>query len=85
MKLTDLTIRSFPTPEKGSVIHLDSGFKGFGVRVSQGGAKAFVLTYGKARKRITVGRYPIITLAQAREIARKHLEQQSCDWNQSRD
>jgi integrase len=41
--------------------------------VSCGGAKTFCLLYGSPRKRVTLGRYPIITLAQAREKARKLL------------
>ena len=76
-KLTDITIRNLPVPPTGSLIHVDDGFKGFGVRVSQGGAKTFVLTYGKERKRLTIGRYPIISLAQAREIAKQHLAERT--------
>ena len=46
-------------------------FPGFGVRVSPNGTKAFILLYrcnGRAR-RMTLGRYPLISLAQARKQA----------------
>lgn len=73
MRLTDLTIRNLPAPAEGAVIHLCDTITGFGVRVSKGGTKSFVLTYGSDRKRITLGRYGIITLSQARDLARTHL------------
>ena len=43
-KLTDIAIRSLPAPASGQVIHLDDQLQGFGVRVSHGGSKTFVLT-----------------------------------------
>ncbi len=46
---------------------------GLAVRVSQGGTKTFTLTYGSPRKRLTLGRFAIISLAQAREKARQLL------------
>jgi len=73
MRLTDLTVKSLATPPKGQVTYLDDQITGFGCRVSQGGSKTFVLTYGKERKRLTIGRYPTISLAQARELAKRHL------------
>jgi integrase len=36
---------------------------------AKGGAKTFVAHFGVDRRRITIGRYPIVTLAQAREKA----------------
>ena len=45
----------------------------FAVRVSQGGTKTFTLAYGSPRKRVTLGRFGIITLAQARDKARQLL------------
>ncbi|MGD9715411.1 MAG: tyrosine-type recombinase/integrase [Thermomicrobiales bacterium] len=72
-RLTDLTVRALPSPASGQVIHHDNQVIGFGVRVSQGGAKTFVLTYGKDRKRITLGRYPLVSLADAREEAKRKL------------
>lgn len=70
-KLSDVSIRSLPLPEKGQVTYWDTALPGFGVRVSQGGTKSFVVIYGPTRKRFTIGRYGPITLKQAREEARK--------------
>ena len=73
MKLTDVAIRSLPLPQKGQVTYFDDGLKGFGVRVSKAGSRSFVLLVGANRKRTTIGRYPVVGLAQARDIARKQL------------
>ena len=66
-KLTDLTLKSLPTPEKGQKDYWDTTIKGFGVRVSCGGAKTFVLN--KNKRRVTLGRYPATSLADARQHA----------------
>lgn len=73
MSLTDRTIAALPPPASGQQFHADRSIPGFGIRVSQGGAKAFVLTLGAERRRITIGRYPIVSLAQAREKAKTLL------------
>ena len=73
MSLTDRQVAALPFPKTGQKIHTDSAIPGFGVRISQGGAKTFVLTVGAERRRITIGRYPIVSLAQAREKARTIL------------
>ena len=69
-RLTDASIRALPSPEKGVHVHFDDSMRGFGVRCSQGGAKTFVVTLGADRRRITVGRYPILGLADARVAAK---------------
>jgi integrase len=48
---------------------------GFGVRLSQGGSKSFILVYrkGERRQRITLGRYPDLSLADARAEAKRIL------------
>ena len=73
LHLADRTIAALKPPEKGQRDYADDALPGFSVRVSQGGTKTFTLVYGSPRKRVTIGRYPIITLAQAREKARKLL------------
>jgi len=70
-KLSDVTVRNLPLPEKGQVTHWDVGLPGFGVRVSQGGTKTFIVISGPTRKRYTIGRYGPITLKQARDEAKK--------------
>lgn len=76
-RLTDLKIRSLPVPATGQKIHRDEALRGFGVRVSPGGTKAFVITYGKERKRETLGLWPILSLANAREKAKDLLAERS--------
>lgn len=53
----------------------DTYLPGFGLRVAKGGQKTFCMMCrdkGKQR-RITLGRYPIMTLAEARDAAREKL------------
>ncbi len=69
--LSDRTLKSLPTPDCGQVTYWDSSLSGFGVRVSQGGSKSFVVVYGPNRTRKTIGRYPTISLKQARDKARE--------------
>lgn len=71
MHLTDLTLKRLRVPEKGRATYSDDSVPGFGVRVSAGGAKSFVLLLGRSRKRVTIGRYPNITLSDARSHARE--------------
>ncbi len=72
--LTEITLRALKAPDRGQVTYWDtSGVPGFGVRVSAGGAKTFTLVYGPHRERKTIGRYPAIKLAEARQEARRIL------------
>jgi len=75
IKFTDLPVKRLKVPEKGQKTYWDTALPGFGVRVSQGGAKSFILMFGEAyaRKRVTVGRYPGISLADARAEAKETL------------
>jgi integrase len=73
--LSDAGLRSIEPPEKGTCDYWDTKFKGFGVRVSQGGTKTFVLNIHKARK--SLGRYGIISLADARAEAKRILAQKT--------
>jgi integrase len=72
VKLTDKIIKALPAPERGNRIVYDD-VAGFGIRVTSGGAKAFVLNYyasGRER-RYTIGRYPDWPLATARAEAKR--------------
>jgi len=73
MRLTDMTVQKLAVPDRGQKFYTDDILRGFGVRVSQGGAKTFVVLIGAERQRITIGRYPIVSLSQAREKARTLL------------
>jgi integrase len=64
-RLTDIQIRSFQPPEKGQKVYYEPS--GLGLRVSQGGTKSFVTQLGNSRKRVTLGRYPQMTLQDARK------------------
>jgi integrase len=73
MRLTDITVRALPLPPKGQKTHWDDTLENFGCRVSQGGTKSFVIQHGADRRLITIGRYPIISLADARIEAKRLL------------
>lgn len=71
--LTDATVRALQAPSKGQKLYRDSTLAGFGVRVSQGGSKSFVLVQGKECRMTTIGRYGVITLSEARTEAKRLL------------
>lgn len=71
MRLTDLQIRKIGSPDKGQKTYFDDMLPGFGIRVSQGGAKSFVVMSGKDRKLKTLGRYPELGLKEARTAAKQ--------------
>lgn len=81
MKITKLVVDKLPTPlssvegRTAQKRYYDSVMKGFGVRVTSGGTKAFFVEklVGHKLCRITVGRYPEITVEQARKEAQKLL------------
>ena len=73
MRLTDISVRALPLPTKGQKTHWDDTLQNFGCRVSQGGTKSFVVQHGADRRLITIGRYPVISLADAREEAKRLL------------
>jgi hypothetical protein len=91
MRITDLSIKALKPPVKGEKIHYDETLPGFGVRVSEGGTKSFILTHGKLRRRETIGRVGILTLKTARQAAKERLAeyvlgkhtQASPTWNGS--
>ena len=72
-KLTDRLVRSLPPPPASNRITYDMEVRGFGIRVTSLGAKAFVLNYrvnGRER-RLTIGSYPDWSVAAAREQAKE--------------
>jgi integrase len=73
MRLTDITVRTLPAPVSGQKHYRDDTLPGFGVRVSPGGTKTFTLMHGRSRQLTTIGRYPIIALADARAEAKRIL------------
>jgi integrase len=68
---SDATLRSLPPPTKGQTKYWDSSLAGFGIRISQGGSRTFVLN--RDNTLITIGRYPVLSLAKARGEAKRLL------------
>jgi integrase len=60
-KLTDKIVKALPVPRNGNRITYDGNVKGFGIRVTAAGSRAFVLGYrtrvGRER-RYTIGAFP---------------------------
>lgn len=71
IRLTDLSIQKLKPPQKGQKDYWDSALPSFGVRVSQGGSKTFVVVINRRRK--SLGRYPNTRLKYARSEAQKLL------------
>lgn len=77
MRLTDISLKTLQPPVKGQVTYTDDTLPGFGVRISQGGVKSFVVVHGRNRKRTTIGRYPTISLQDARKAAKQILAERT--------
>lgn len=76
-RLTDIAIKTLKSPTSGQETYWDTNLTGFGVRVSQGGSKSFVVMHGANRRRTTIGKYPIVTLSDARTAAKRILAEQT--------
>ena len=71
VKISEKLIKNLTPPKHGNRITYDSEIKGFGLRVTAGNVRSFVLNYysrGRER-RITVGKHPEWTVVAARERA----------------
>ncbi len=70
--LDEKVLKALPLPASGNKITYDSEVKGFGVRVTAAGAKAFVLNYRQdsRERRITIGSHPDWTVKAARDHAK---------------
>ena len=64
MRLTDLSIKSLRFPGKVTK-YFDDGLPNFGVRVYKTGV-SFIVMLGNERKMVTLGRYPDLSLKEAR-------------------
>src|ERR1700756_4555583 len=75
-RLTDQLIRKLTAPATGNRITYDRGndaVRGFGVRVTAGGSRSFIVNYviGGRERRLTIGAYPEWSAAAAREEAKR--------------
>jgi hypothetical protein len=77
MRLTDISVRNLPVPLSGQKVHYDETLPNFGCRLSQGGTRTFIVRLGTDRQLITIGRYPIISLSDARAEAKRLLAEQT--------
>lgn len=71
-RLTDKGVRGLPTPSTGNRLTYDTDVRGFGVRVTAAGARAFVVNYRFAsrERRYTIGSFPDWCTTAARDEAR---------------
>ncbi len=74
-RLTGQSIKALQSIDGRRTEYFDESLPGFGVRVSPSGHKSFCLFYrrGKRLRRFTLGRFPALSLAQARALARDAL------------
>lgn len=82
--LSDRLVMHLEPPDSGQVTYWDQRTPGFGVRVSHGGSKSFVVVYGPNRTRKTIGRYPAVSLKQARDQAKKLVAEFTLGLDQKR-
>lgn len=77
LKLTTAAVERLKPPGSGQVDYFDKYLPSFGIRVSHSGTKAwFVMTRVHGRQtRLTLGRYPSLSLQDARSKARQSLQQ----------
>jgi integrase len=75
--LTEKLVKNLPAPAKGNKLTYDDEVKGFAIRVTAAGAKAFVVNYYVAgrERRYTIGAHPDWTVTAARSRA-KELKQE---------
>jgi integrase len=74
--LTTASVENIKPPKQGSMEVFDLGYPGLALRVGHGGAKSFEIFYrtGGKLRRESLGRWPEISLAAARDAWRKTRE-----------
>lgn len=70
-RITDAIVKRVSAGDRPQVFFWDADVKGFGLRVTNRGAKSFILDYriGGRQRRITIGSYPDWSVAAARTEA----------------
>lgn len=70
-RLTDRIVRGLSAPASGNKLYYDAELKGFAMRITAAGARAFVLNYRAAgrERRYTIGSFPEWSAAAARKEA----------------
>lgn len=72
---TDITVRNLQASDKGQLKVWDTKLPGFGLVVGKR-TKTFTVVYGKERRNKSIGRYPEISLSEARKEAKRLLATQ---------
>lgn len=77
MQLTNTTVKNLPSPLKRQKFYFDAKMPGFGVRVSSGGNRSYIVQYRspttRKRKRHTIGKASILSADIARAEAKRIL------------
>ncbi|HEY1710730.1 MAG TPA: tyrosine-type recombinase/integrase, partial [Rhizomicrobium sp.] len=74
--LTDQSVRNFPAPASGTTMYWDDAIRGFGLRISAGGTKTFMVLIESGRRQ-SLGHYPHLSLAVARAEAKRVLAEKT--------
>ncbi len=75
-KLTKTAVDMLESPKAGQSFLWDAELRGFGVRIVPSGVRTFIVQYRNAEgrsRRLGLGRYGVITVEQARTMARVRL------------
>ncbi len=75
VRLTKTAVEKLPIPSTGQAFYRDQDLKGFGIRITAGGTRSFILEKrieGRVRRQ-TIGRFGELTCEQARKQANKLL------------
>ncbi|MCZ6592157.1 MAG: tyrosine-type recombinase/integrase [Alphaproteobacteria bacterium] len=77
LKFTDRNVASIKPPDTDRLEYRDTGVPGLWLRVSDHGRKSWGVTYrlNGRQRRLTIGTYPTLSLADARDNARKVLRE----------
>jgi integrase len=75
VNITSSFAEAVKPPAAGQVDYWDRKTSGFGLRVSMGGSKTWIVRYrqGGSRRRYLLGRFPQLNVADARQAARRYL------------
>ncbi|GLQ35994.1 integrase [Amylibacter marinus] len=72
IRLTDLAVKKLPLSQNGQVTYWDELTPNFGIRCSTR-SKSYIVLLGEKRRRKTLGRYPELSLSDARKQAKQLL------------
>ncbi|MGR3813870.1 MAG: tyrosine-type recombinase/integrase [Cognatishimia activa] len=81
VRLTDLAVKKLPLSENGQVTYWDELTPNFGIRCSTR-SKSYIVLLGEKRRRKTLGRYPDVSLADARKQAKQLLSNNALEEEQ---